>query len=102
METNMNYSVRVVNDVKIQLDRFYDTNYTRWLDKMVLLLISLNIYYILDPNLSTLPEPQKDEYVTIKIEILKREKDEVFCRGHILNTLTSQFYGIFSKLRLSK
>ena len=69
---------------------------------MIFLLTSLKIYYILDPNLFALPEPQEDEYVTIKTTRVKREEDEVLCRGHILNTLTSRLYDIFSKLKSSK
>jgi hypothetical protein len=39
------------------------------MDKMVLLLISLKIYYILDLNLSALFKPQEDEsLVVVKIE----------------------------------
>ena len=57
METNMNSSIKVVKDVKIQLDRFDGMNYTRWMDKMIFMLTSLKIYYILDPNLSALPKP---------------------------------------------
>ena len=53
----MNSSVRVAKDVKIQLERFDGTNKTRWMNKMMFLLTSLKIYYILDSNLPTLPEP---------------------------------------------
>jgi hypothetical protein len=53
----MNSSVRVAKDVKIQPERFDGTNKTRWMDKMMFLLASLKIFYILDPNLPALPEP---------------------------------------------
>jgi len=59
-------------------------------------------YFILDPNLYALPKPQEDESATVKTEKLKREEDEIFCWGHILNTLTSWLYDIFSKLKLPK
>jgi hypothetical protein len=97
MKTNLNSSVRVAKDVKIQLDHFDAMNYTRWMDKMVFLLTSLKICYILDPNLPTLPEPQKDKFVTVKTGRLKREEYKVLCRGHILNTLTNRLYDIFIK-----
>jgi hypothetical protein len=97
----MNSRDKVAKNVKIQLDRFHGTNYTRWMDKMIFLLTSLKIYYILDPNLSALPETQEDESVTMTVKV-KREEDEVLCRGHILNTLTSRLYDIFSKLKSSK
>ena len=98
----MNSSVKVAKDVKIQLEQFDGTNYTRWMDKMIFMLTSLKIYYILDPNLSALLEPQEDESATIKTTRVKHEEDEVLCRGHILNTLTSRIYNIFSKLKLPK
>jgi len=98
----MNSSVKVAKDIKIQLDRFDGTNYTRWMDKMIFLLTSLKIYYIVDPNLFALPEPQEDESATIKTARVKREEDEVLYRVHILNTLTSLLYNIFSKLKLPK
>jgi len=98
----MNSSVKVAKDVKIQLDRFDGTNYTRWMDKMIFLLTLLKIYYILDPNLYALHEPQEDESATIKTARVKREEDEVLCRGHILNTLTSRLYDIISKLKSPK
>jgi len=36
----MNSNVRVAKDVKIQLDHFNGTNYSRWMDKMMFLLTS--------------------------------------------------------------
>jgi len=98
----MNSSVKVAKDVKIQLDRFDGTNYTRWMDNMIFMLTSLKIYYILDLNLSALPEPQEDKSAIIKTARVKHEEDEVLCQGHILNTLTSRLYDIFSKLKSPK
>jgi len=103
METNLNSSVKVAKDVKIQLDHFDGTNYTRWIDKMMFLFISIKIYYIFFyPNLSALPEPQEDESIVVKIKRLKHEEDEVLCWRHILNTSTSRLYDIFSKLKSTK
>ena len=56
---------------------------------MVFLLTSLKIYYIFYSNLPALPEPQEDESAIVKTERLRHEKDEMLCRGHILNALTS-------------
>lgn len=49
------------------MDCFDDMNYTKWMDKMVLLLTSLKNYYILDSNLSALFEPQEDESVVVVV-----------------------------------
>jgi len=69
---------------------------------MIFLLTSLKIYYILNPNLSAQLEPQEDESAIIKTARVKREEDEMLCRGHILNILTSRLYDIFSKLKSLK
>jgi hypothetical protein len=70
----MNLSVKVAKDIKIQLHHFDGMNYTKLMNKIVSLLISLKIYYILNPNLSGLLESQEDESTTVKTERLKREK----------------------------
>jgi hypothetical protein len=72
------------------------------MDKMIFLLTSLKIYYILDPNLSALPKPQEYESATVKTTRVKHEEDEVLHRGHLLNTLTIRLYKIFSKLKSPK
>jgi hypothetical protein len=72
------------------------------MDKMVFLLTSLKIYYIFYSNLPALPEPQEDESAIVKTERLRHEKNEILCRGYILNALTSRFYDIFSKLKSPK
>jgi len=102
MDANLNSSIKVAKDVKIQLDHFKDIIYTWWVDKLVFLLTSWKIYCVLDLNLSALLEPQEDKYVAVKTERLKCEEDEMLCRRHILNTLTSQLYDIFSKLKSPK
>jgi hypothetical protein len=79
METNLNSSIMVAKDVKIQFDHFDCTNCTRWMDKIVFLLILLKIYYIRDLNLPALLEPQEDKSAIVKIEKLKHEEDEVLC-----------------------
>jgi hypothetical protein len=40
MDANLNSSIKVTNDVKIQLDHFKDIIYTWWVDKLVFLLTS--------------------------------------------------------------
>ena len=78
-----------LNPVKFQiqesdkLDRFDGTNYTRWADRMSWLLIALNMFYLLDPALSAIPEPtEKDNKEAVKrlgAEKAKRETGEMLC-----------------------
>ena len=101
-----------LNPVKFQiqesdkLDRFDGTNYTRWADRMSWLLTALNLLYLLDPALSAVPEPtEKDNEETVKrlgAEKAKQETDEMLCRGHILNSLSSRLYDVFRNFKTPK
>ncbi|XP_022897519.1 agamous-like MADS-box protein AGL80 [Olea europaea var. sylvestris] len=48
-ETTMT-TIKLMNQDLIRLDRFDDTNFTQWQDKLKLLLTALKISYILDPD----------------------------------------------------
>ena len=101
-----------LNPVKFQiqesdkLDRFDGTNYTRWADRMSWLLTALNLFYLLDPALSAVPEPtEKDNEEAVRrlgAEKAKRETDEMLCRGHILNSLSSRLYDVFRNFKTPK
>jgi hypothetical protein len=80
-------SFKVVNQDFVKLDRFDGTNFTRWQDKMKFLFTALKIFYVLDPNLNSLPNPTLKDTNAVKAERKKCEDDELVCRGHILNTL---------------
>jgi len=71
---------KMMNQDFVKLDRFDETNFTRWKDKLMFLLTTLKISYVLDPNLPKLPEPETDEDAQRKVERKKREEDEVVCR----------------------
>ena len=38
----------------------------------------------------------------IKVQRKKQEEDEFICRGHILNTLSDRFYGLYTSLKSPK
>ncbi|OIT08630.1 hypothetical protein A4A49_62909, partial [Nicotiana attenuata] len=83
----------------IKLDRFDGSNFTRWKDKMIFLLTALKIFYVLDPQFPTLPEPTVEDSDEVKATRKKREDDELLCRGHILNTLTNRLYDLYQNLK---
>jgi len=91
--------LKMMNQDFVKLDRFDETNFTRWKDKLMFLLTTLKISYVLDPNLPKLPEPETDEDAQRKVERKKREEDEVVCRGHILNTLSDRLYDLFTSIK---
>lgn len=59
---------KMINQDFVKLDRFDGTNFTRWKDKLMFLLMTLKISYILDPDLPKLEEPKPDEDAQIKAE----------------------------------
>lgn len=73
-----------------------------WKDKMMALLTALKISYILDPNLSDIPAPKPEDSDQVKAEYKKREKDELLCRGHILNNLSNCLYDLFTSIKSAK
>lgn len=80
----------MINQDFLKLDKVDGTNFTRWKDKFMFILITLKIYYILNPNLSVLPEPRSDHNdQIIKAEQKNCKEYEVLYRGHILNTLSN-------------
>ena len=93
---------KMMNQDFVKLDRFDGTNFTRWKDKLMFLLTALKIAYVLDPNLSKLPEPIDNDSDQLKAERKKREEDEVVCRGHILNTLSNLLYDLFISMKSPK
>ena len=93
---------KMMNQDFVKLDRFDGTNFTRWKDKLMFLLTTLKIAYVLDPNLSKLPEPTDNDFDQLKAERKKHEEDEVVCRGHILNTLSNHLYDLFTSMKSPK
>lgn len=92
-------SFKMMNEDFVKLDRFDGTNFTCWKDKLMFLLTSLKISYVLDLNLPKLPEPEPNEDAQRKVERKKCEEDEVVCRGHILNTFSNCLYDLFISIK---
>ncbi|XP_050897394.1 uncharacterized protein LOC127104244 [Lathyrus oleraceus] len=89
-------SIKVMNQDLVKLDWFDRTNYTKWQDKMVFLLTSLKVHYVLDPDLAPIPEPLENDSKEVKKERKKRKEDELLCRAHILNTLSDRLYDLYT------
>lgn len=83
----------------IKLYRFDGTNFTRWKNKLLFLLMELGVAYLLSDNLPKIPEPSDDESDEVKANRKKREEDEVRCRGFILNALSDRLYDLFRSLK---
>ncbi|RVW44269.1 Retrovirus-related Pol polyprotein from transposon TNT 1-94 [Vitis vinifera] len=89
-------TIKIMNQDLVRLDRFDGSNFTRWQDKVRFLLTALKIFYILDPTLAPLPEPKENDTPQVVAARKKREKDELICRGHILNALSDRLYDLYT------
>ena len=97
-----NESLKFMNQEFIKLNKFDGTSFSRWKDKMMFLLTALKVSYVLDPNLPEIPAEKVDDNEAIKAQRLKRQEDEVLCRGHILNTLSDRLYDLFATVKSPK
>ena len=99
IENHPDTAYKVMNQDFVKLDRFNGTNYTCWKDKMIFLLTALKIVYVLDPNLPEISAATPDDSDQVKADRVKREEDELLCRGHILNILSDRLYDLFASIK---
>uniref|UniRef100_A0A2N9HT24 Retrovirus-related Pol polyprotein from transposon TNT 1-94-like beta-barrel domain-containing protein n=1 Tax=Fagus sylvatica TaxID=28930 RepID=A0A2N9HT24_FAGSY len=93
---------KMMNQDFVKLDKFDGSNFIRWQDKMKFLLTALKIFYVLDPNLQPIPDPTPQDTEQLKQQRIKREEDELVCKGHILNTLSDRLYDLFTTMTSPK
>uniref|UniRef100_A0A2N9GVD6 CCHC-type domain-containing protein n=1 Tax=Fagus sylvatica TaxID=28930 RepID=A0A2N9GVD6_FAGSY len=93
---------KMMNQDFVKLDKFDGSNFIRWQDKMKFLLTALKIFYVLDPNLQPIPDPTPQDTEQLKQQRIKKEEDELVCKGHILNTLFDQLYDLFTTMTSPK
>uniref|UniRef100_A0A2N9FSX3 Uncharacterized protein n=1 Tax=Fagus sylvatica TaxID=28930 RepID=A0A2N9FSX3_FAGSY len=93
---------KMMNQDFVKLDKFDELNFIRWQDKMKFLLTALKIFYVLDPNLQPIPNPTPEDTEQLKQQRIKREEDELVCRGHILNTFSDRLYDLFTTMSFPK
>ncbi|GKV29596.1 hypothetical protein SLEP1_g38505 [Rubroshorea leprosula] len=98
MALPMNANIKLLNPDAVRLDRFDGTNYMRWKDKTTFLLTTLKVSYVLDPKLQPIQVSKENDSKAVKNARLKREEDELICRGHILNSLTDRLYDLYRNM----
>ena len=64
-------SIKMMNQDLVRLDQFDGANFSRWQDKMIFFLTTLKLYYLLDPNLQSLPKPTDKDSEKLKKERAK-------------------------------
>ena len=95
-------ALKMLNHKLVKLNRFDETNFPRWKDKMKFLLTALKLFYVLDQNLIPFPTVSDEDTNEIKTQIKKRDEDELICRGHILNTLSNRLYDLYTSMKSSR
>ncbi|GKU89464.1 hypothetical protein SLEP1_g3597 [Rubroshorea leprosula] len=65
---------------------------------MTFLLTTLKGSYVLDPKLQPIQASKENDSEAVKNARLKREEDELICRGHILNSLTDRLYNLYHNM----
>ncbi|KAL0434941.1 UNVERIFIED_CONTAM: hypothetical protein Sradi_0202000 [Sesamum radiatum] len=98
MENGSSSNMKMMNQDFVKLVYFDGSNYPRWKDKMMFLLKFLKVAYVLDPNQPAL-EAKKNESNDAKAARLKKEEDELLCRGHILNTLSDRLFDLYASMK---
>ena len=69
---------------------------------MKFLLTVLKLFNVLDLNLMYFPTATDKDTDEIKAQRKKREKDELICKGHILNTLSDCLYDLYTSMKSPK
>ncbi|KAK4441646.1 hypothetical protein Salat_0499500 [Sesamum alatum] len=80
MEPGSSSGIKMMNQEYVKLNCFDGTNYPWWKDKMMFLLTFLKIAYVLDIN-QPAAEPRKGDFDQVRATHVKREEDELLCRG---------------------
>ncbi|KAJ9565483.1 hypothetical protein OSB04_001449 [Centaurea solstitialis] len=82
------------------LDSFDGSNYTRWADKVMFMLMVLNLAYVMDVNLEPIPEnpiPEAGKQPDQKKRLLQKEAENLAC-GHIKNALSDRLYDLYASI----
>ena len=61
-------ALKMLNHKLVKLNRFDETNFPRWKDKMKFLLTALKLFYFLDQNLIPFPTVSDEDTDEIKAQ----------------------------------
>ncbi|XP_062086306.1 uncharacterized protein LOC133792418 [Humulus lupulus] len=86
----------------MRLDRFDGTKFVHWQEKIMFLLTTLKVFYVLDKDLKAIEPAQEDDTQEVIKERKKHEEDEFICRGHILNALSNCLYDLYPNTKTAK
>nr|XP_043622897.1 uncharacterized protein LOC122594515 [Erigeron canadensis] len=82
----------------VNLDKLDGFDYSSWVGRMKFLLSSLNVYYVLDPNLIPIPQDPTGKEANDEIEKRRmlRKEDEDLCYKYIKNSLSDRLCNLYA------
>ncbi|OVA14374.1 hypothetical protein BVC80_8553g8 [Macleaya cordata] len=92
MEGTVSQSIQAMNQDFTKIERFDREDFTRWQEKMMFFLTTLQLSYILGENLEPILDETPEDSTEVKMDRMKRKEEEFLCRRHILNALSSTIY----------
>ena len=90
-------TVKFMHQDLVRLDSFDGSNFRRWQQKVLFLLTSLKVAYVL-----TEPCPDREEQPGGSYARKKWKEDDYLCKGHILNLVADNIYSLYSDARTAK
>ena len=90
-------AVKFMHQDLVRLDSFDGSNFWRWQQKVLFLLTSLKVAYVL-----TEPCPDREEKPGGSHARKKWKEDNYLCKGHILNLVADNIYSLYSDARTAK
>eukprot|EP00268_Persea_americana_P062446 TRINITY_DN8006_c2_g2_i1.p1 TRINITY_DN8006_c2_g2~~TRINITY_DN8006_c2_g2_i1.p1 ORF type:complete len:172 (-),score=17.82 TRINITY_DN8006_c2_g2_i1:474-989(-) len=90
-------AIKFMHQDLVRLDSFDGSNFRRWQHKVLFLLTSLKIAYVLTESC-----PESEEGPGGSYAWKKWKENDYLCRSHILNLVTDNIYNLYSEARYAK
>lgn len=90
-------TVKFMNSDLVRLDSFDGSNFRQWQQKVLFLLTSLQLVYVL-----TEPCPHREYRPAGSYARHKWKEDDYLCKSHILNLIVDKIYNISSDARTAR
>ncbi|XXG79537.1 hypothetical protein AAC387_Pa09g0582 [Persea americana] len=87
-------TVKFMHQDLVRLDSFDGSNFRRWQQKVLFLLTSLKVAYVLTERC-----PDREEQPGGSYARKKWKEDNYLCKGHILNLVADNIYSLYSDAR---
>ena len=80
----------------VKLDKFVGNEFRRWQKKMLFLLTTLKVIYVISTPRPSEKEDETPEDIRTRC---KWDNDDFICRGHILNGLSDTLFDVYQNAK---